>query len=68
VADVPEAEAYWKGVELSHSLRALMVPADDERTYLKRYGPEALTTRRALERLRDSVAGPAETAEMASGG
>ena len=52
VADLP---GYVRTVELSHSLRALSVPVQTERGFTRRYGPEALTMRRAIEGVASAV-------------
>ena len=51
IGQVPDVPAYAKSVELSHSLRALSVPAGDDRTFIRRYGPEALALRQGIESL-----------------
>ena len=67
VGQVPDVPGYAKSVELSHSLRALSVPAGDDRTFTRRYGPEALELRQAIETLGTALEG-AEPLRVAGGG
>jgi MinD superfamily P-loop ATPase len=53
--EVPLAPAYWQTVELSHSLRALCVPAEERKRFVRTYGPDAWATREALTELAERL-------------
>ncbi len=51
LGDLPYEPNFWRRQQLSHSLRALSVEIRDQARYQRAYGPEALRTREALQRL-----------------
>jgi Mrp family chromosome partitioning ATPase len=51
LGDLSYEPNFWRRQQLSHSLRALNVEIRDPARYQRAYGPEALGTREALERL-----------------
>jgi Flp pilus assembly CpaE family ATPase len=55
---VRESPDYWRGAELSHSLRSLTVPLRDERRFVRLYGDQAPHLRADLEALAHFVAMP----------
>ena len=67
IGHVPDVPNFVKSVELSHSLRALIVPSPDDRAFTRRYGPEALSMRRAIESVAAAVPQARLTAEVAGG-
>jgi Mrp family chromosome partitioning ATPase len=55
VGQMPLAPDFWQTVELSHSLRALSVPAPERKRFVRTYGTDAWTTRQALTRLTEEL-------------
>ena len=65
LGELPYEPRFWRSVQVSHSLRALNVEMHDQARYLRAYGPDALRTREALERLVAEIT-PATTPEQTS--
>ena len=65
LGDLAYEPRFWRSVQVSNSIRALNVEIHDQARYLRAYGPDALRTREALERLVGALA-PLATSEPIS--
>lgn len=60
---VPYEPAFWRGVELAHTLQAFIAEIRDEGRFVSWFGQPALRTRRALEAVASGLESSAEDRE-----